>query len=574
VSAPASQVEGLEGTPVYTDLPVDVPELYVGEGLGDYAITNTENAEHSCTSEPVAYTGTNGVQLDSSLTRLAFAIHFGEYNLFGSSLITNDSKILYVRNVRDRVHKLAPFLSLDADPYPVVIDGKVLWVLDAFTTTNRYPYGQRANTAQLSSGSGLDHSFNYVRNSVKAVVDAYTGQVTLYVVDDTDPIVKAWQGAFPDLFTAGSEVPAELRAHFRYPEDLFRVQTNLYGRYQFTDPTLFFNSDLRWSVAQNPPDQPQGTITAVAANTAAAAAAPTTTEALRQADTGNVNDSDTERFVPYYTMFHAPDGSTTFSMLRPFVPFSSNGSRRELVGYMTVSSDPDTYGKLTLYRIASEPLPPGPLLISAQSDSTPQIAADITLLGSTGSKVSFGNMQIIPIAQGLLYVRPVNVLPSGGGQAQVYVRKVIVSYNKVSVMSDSLSGAINELFPGADVNLGEVVDEGGKPVTPNTDGETAASTPTDMLAAAERLFDEADTALENKDLAEYARLTDEARALVTKALEQLDPTAAASASGSTSTDASTGGSTGGSDSGSGTSTGSTSDSGSTGSTVPTPTTVG
>lgn len=532
VAAPASQVEGLEGIPVYTSLDVTVPQLYVGEGLGDYAITNTDNAEHSCNSDETAYQGTNGVKLDSALTRLAFAIHFGEYNLFGSSLITGDSQILYVRDVRDRVHKLAPFLSLDADPYPVVIDGKVLWVLDAFTTTNRYPYSQRANTSQLSSGSGLDHSFNYVRNSVKAVIDAYTGEVTLYVVDDTDPIVKAWQGAFPDLFTPGSEVPPALREHFRYPEDLFRVQTNLYGRYQFTDPTLFFNSDLRWSVAQNPPDQPQGSVTAAATGTGVAVA-PTTTEALRQADTGNVNDPDTERFVPYYTMFHAPDGQTTFSMLRPFVPFSSNDSRRELVGYMTVSSDPDSYGHLTVYRIAGPTLPPGPLLISAQSESTPQIASDITLLGTGGSKVSYGNMQIIPIGQGLLYVRPVNVLPAAGGQAQVYVRKVIVSYGKVSVMADSLSAAVNLLFPGADVNLGEVVDEVGEPVTTAPGGEAPGSSPEDLLAAAERLFGEADAALENKDLAEYARLTADARKLVTQALEQLDPDLAASATSTT-----------------------------------------
>ena len=311
-----------------------------------------------------------------------------------------------MRDVRDRVQKLAPFLSLDADPYPVVIDGQVQWVLDAFTTTSRFPYGQRANTAQLSAGSGLDHSFNYVRNSVKAVVNGYTGAVTLYVVDDEDPIVKAWQGAFPDLFSPSGEVPPELRDHFRYPEDLFRVQTNLFGRYQFDDPTQFFNSDLRWSVAQDPPDQPQSGAAAAAAAVGGLAASPNTTDALREADTGNVSDPDTDRFVPYYTMFHAPDGSSTFSLLRPFVPFSNNDSRRELVGYMTVSSEPESYGQLTVYRIGSAPLPPGPAIVAAQSDSTPSIASEITLLGSTGSKVTFGNLQLVPIAQGLLYVRP------------------------------------------------------------------------------------------------------------------------------------------------------------------------
>jgi uncharacterized membrane protein (UPF0182 family) len=524
VAAPASQID-TDGIPAYFALDVDKPELYVGEGLGDYAITNTDNAEHPCGAEPVAYSGTAGVKLDSTLKRLAFAVHFGEYNLFGSSLITGDSQILYVRDVRDRVSKLAPFLSLDADPYPVVVDGKVQWVLDAFTTTSRYPYSQRANTNQLTDGSGLDHAFNYVRNSVKAVVDAYTGDVTLYVVDDTDPIVRAWQQAFPDLFKPSSEVPAELRAHFRYPEDLFRVQTNLYGRYQFDDPTLFFNSDLRWSVAQNPPDQPQ--LSAAVSGTSSALS-PTTTDALRQADTGNVNDADTTRFIPYYTMFHAPDGSTTFSMLRPFVPFSNNDSRKELVGYMTVSSDPDTYGKLTVYRITSSPLPAGPATVAAGSDSTAAIASDITLLGSTGSKVSFGNLQLVPIRAGLLYVRPLYVQPSGGTQAQVFVRKVIVTYNGRSVMADSLSAAVNQLFPGADVSLGEVVDQGGTPVEP-APGETTPtdSTPGELLTQAEQLFAEADDALAAKDLGRYAELTAQARLLVSQALAQVDPEAAA-----------------------------------------------
>jgi uncharacterized membrane protein (UPF0182 family) len=460
------------------------------------------------------------VKLGSALTRLAFAVHFGEYNLFGSSLITGDSQIIYIRDVRDRVEKVAPFLSVDGDPYPVAVDGKVVWVLDAFTTTNRYPYAQRANTSQLSNDSGLDHSFNYVRNSVKAVVDAYTGQVTLYVVDDTDPIVRAWQSAFPDLFTPNSEVPAALRAHFRYPEDLFRVQTNVYGRYQLTDPTQFFNADLRWSVAQNPPNQPLSTLGAQQP----ASGSTSTTEALREADTGNVSDPDTERFVPYYTMFHSADGTTTFSMLRPFVPFSPNDSVQTLSGYMTVSSDPDSYGSLTVYRVSGA-LPPGPALAAATIDSNASIASEITLLSNTGSKVAFGNLQLIPIRQGLLYVRPVYLQPAGTGEGQVYLRRMIVSYNRDAVMAPSLTEAINELFANANVDLGEVV--GGQTITP-PEGEEPPSdqSAAQLLAQAEKLYQQADEALANKDLGEYARLTAEARDLVSQALENLDPNAA------------------------------------------------
>jgi uncharacterized membrane protein (UPF0182 family) len=520
VAAPASKVE-TDGSPVYQELETTRPELYVGEGLGDYAITNTDNDEQPCGGETAPYEGTNGVKLDSALTRLAFAVHFGEYNLFGSSLITGDSQILYVRDVRERVEKVAPFLSVDSDPYPVVIDGTVQWVVDAFTTTSRYPYAQRANTSQLADDSALKHKFNYVRNSVKAVVDAYTGVVTLYIVDDTDPLARAWQSAFPDLFTPGSEIPAELREHFRYPEDLFRAQTGLYGRYQIENPAQFFTGDLRWSVAQNPSDQPE---TSGAAGTATGGAT-TTTEALREADTGNVADPDSPRFVPYYSMFHDPDGAVTFSLLQPFVPFSSNDSLRSLAGYMTVSSDPDSYGRLTLYRVLGEQ--PGPSIVAAEMDSDPTIASAITLLGQQGSEVRYGNLQLIPVGSGLLYVRPVYLQPAGRQDGQLYLRRVIVARGGRAVMAETLTEALAQLFPDASVDLGEVV--GGTTITPPEGEEPPADrTPAQLLAAAEELFAQADEALATgtpEGFAEYAQLTEEARRLVTDALAQLDSTA-------------------------------------------------
>lgn len=533
VAAPASEVDD-DGGPVYMPMPVERPELYVGENLSDYAITNTTSAENPCPGEEAApYEGTTGVKLDSTLRRLAFAIHFGEYNLFGSSLITGDSRILYERDIRDRVSKLAPFLSLDADPYPVVIEGRVLWVIDAFTTTSRYPYAQRANTAQLTAGSGLDHTFNYVRNSVKAVVDAYDGSVTLYVTDDTDPIIKAWQGAFPDLFTPISEAPPDLPAHFRYPEDLFRVQTNLYGRYQFDDAAQFFSATGRWSVAQNPSSQAE-----VAAPSSDGTT--TTTDNAREADTGEVRESDTARFEPYYTMFHAPDGSVTFSLLRPFVPFSTNDSRRELVGYMTVSSDPGSYGKLTIYQMTNSSLPIGPAQAAADAAADATIATQLNLLDSRGSQVSFGNLQLVPVGPGMLYIRPVYVRPSNAATSQVFVRFVIVSLstNQRSVMATSLTDAINELFPDAGVDLGEVSTEGGidpgvEPTAPGDDTTTTeptTQTPEELLALADERFAAADQALEASDLGEYARLVEEARGYVQQALALLggDPAATTS----------------------------------------------
>jgi uncharacterized membrane protein (UPF0182 family) len=413
-------------------------------------------------------------------------------------------------------------LHLDADPYPVVDGGKVLWVIDAFTTTSRYPYAQEANTDNLTAGSGLKHNFNYVRNSVKAVVDAYDGSVVLYVVDPTDPIVRAWSKAFPGLFTSADQVPATLRAHFRYPEDLFRVQTNLYGRYQFTDTDAFFNRDSAWSVAQAAQRQPEVAVTAAGDVTAA-------TGATSQADTGNVADANVARFEPYYTLFHSPDtvGSAvapTFSLIRPFVPFSSDDTRKELRAFMVVSSDPETYGQLKVYKYDGT-LPAGPATVSAELSSNPSISPVITLLNQQGSRVILGQLQIVPVGKGLIWVQPLYVRPDETGSKQVFVRRVLAWYDGEAVIGDTLTEAINRLFPKAKVNLGEVVGDSGS--TTGNDAGTGTDTGTDtstvvLLEDAQKLFDEADVALRDGDLGTYQSKVDEAQALIAKALAQLN----------------------------------------------------
>ncbi|NDD99887.1 hypothetical protein EB008_06355, partial [bacterium] len=332
VAAPASQVTS-DGRPVYVDLGVTKPQLYVGEGLSEYAVLGTSQQEQTCAgvaNDP--YSADGGVKLSSVVRRTAFALTFNEYNLFGSSLIEPESQILWVRNVRDRAEKVAPFLRFDADPYPVVVDGEVKWIIDAYTVSNRYPYSQSANVNQLTLGSGLNVDFNYVRNSVKVVVEAYSGEMTFYVVDPTDPIIQTWSAVFPDLFTPVSKAAPEVVSHFRYPEDLFRVQTNMYGRYQFGDAALFFNRDAAWSVAQAPPSEPD--VNTVAGGVATDLANP---------DLIDVQEANVVRFEPYYTLFHEPGTTSTpgrFSMLRPFVPFSADDARKELRAFMVVSSEP------------------------------------------------------------------------------------------------------------------------------------------------------------------------------------------------------------------------------------------
>lgn len=522
VAASASRVTS-DGRPIYEDIPTEKPQLYVGTELPGYAIVGAEQVEQACPDvEASPYDGAAGIRLDGTLRRLAAAISFGEYNLFGSSLFTQDSRLIHVRDVRDRVSKVAPFLHLDADPYPAVVDGRVKWIIDAFTTSSRYPYSQSANTDNLTDGSGLDHRFNYVRNSVKAVVDAYDATVTLYVVDPTDPIVRAWSNAFPDLFTAADQVPDELRAHFRYPEDLFRIQTNLYGRYQFTDAEQFFNRDAAWSVAQAAPREPE-TSTAVVGTDG--------TDAATVADTGNVAEANVERFEPYYTLFHGMSAdraeTPTFSLLRPFVPFSSDDTRKEMRAIMVVSSDPATYGQLKVYTFDGT-LPAGPATVAAELDSSPVISPTITQLDQRGSRVIFGPMQVVPVAEGLVWVRPLYVRPDDSGSKQVFVRRVLAWYDGRSVIGESLSEAVNRLFPDAAVDLGEVSDDTPTDTPTDTPSDTGTGTgtgsddPATLLEDAQALFDEADAALRDGDLGTYQQKVDEAQDLIAEALALLD----------------------------------------------------
>jgi uncharacterized membrane protein (UPF0182 family) len=405
-----------------------------------------------------------------------------------------------------------------------VVNGEVKWIIDAFTTSNRYPYAESANISQISRVSGLNHSFNYVRNSVKAVVDAYTGEATFYVVDAKDPIIRMWQSAFPDLFTDASEVPTELAAHFRYPEDLFRVQTNMFGRYQFDDATLFFNRDAAWTVSQAPIEEPEGA-TPIADN-------PVTATLPAQVDAIDSGESIIRRFSPYYTIFHEPGSESTvgeFSMLRPFAPFSADDSRKELRSLMVVSSDPQSYGRIKVYDVQS-PLPPGPATVAAEFESDAVIAQIITPLDLRGSRVKYGDLQVVPLGKGLMYLRPLFVLPDSEDSKQIFVRKILASYDGRSVIGDSITDVVAQLFPGFNVNLGDRV--GGSvtsgpttttvPGTPTTTVPPGGSslTPAQLLQQAERLFAEADAALAKTppDFVTYQSKLQQARALVQQAL--------------------------------------------------------
>jgi uncharacterized membrane protein (UPF0182 family) len=523
IAAPASRTTN-DGRPVYIDLGVTRPELYFGEGIDQYALVKTEQVEQPCTGSVTKEPTTGGVQLSSTLRRFAYAVEYNEFNLFGSGLINSQSRIIHDRNVTERAARLAPFLRFDADPYPVVVSGSVQWVLDAYTISDRYPYAQQANVDQLTPGGGLNASFNYVRNSVKAAIDAFTGDITFYVVDQNDPIINAWTKAFPDLLTPVAEAPEELTRHFRYPEDLFRVQTNVYGRYQFDDATLFFNRDAAWSVAQAPPTEPEAVSGVVGGGV------------VGGVESIDVRDASVLRFEPYYTMFHGSDGlgDPTFAMLRPFVPFSADNARKELRALMVVSSDPDSYGKIQVFELG-DPLPEGPATVAAEFGSDPVIAQQITLLDQRGSRVIYGDLQVVPVQRGLMYVRPLFVRPDDPTAKQIFVRKFLVSYDNRVVMTDSLTEGVARLVPGFTTNLGERVNDGSTvPTDPTTGASGGGTSPTttlpqqdtstltapELLARADALFDEANAALAKNppDFATYQAKLAQARELLRQAI--------------------------------------------------------
>lgn len=501
--------ENIPSTASVEALEVDQQGLYIGEGLDGFVVVNTNRQEVDYENEEggrvtADYTGADGVSVGSFLRRAAFALRFADINMLFSGSLTGESRIIYNRDVRDRVESLAPFLTFDSDPYPVVVDGRIQWIVDAYTTTDRYPYGQ---TAILDGDTGLhERRFNYVRNSVKAVVDAYDGTVTFYVIDDTDPIVQAYRAAFPSLFTDEAPSP-ELRDHFRYPEDLFRVQTNMWGRYQIGDEGDFFDSVGAWAVARDPSSDPN------------ALPSPTTSTIDPDAAPRQSN-----RIEPYYLLTSLPgEEDQSFILLRPFVPFEGD-QRPVLRGFLVAGNDADSYGRLVSYEVPASAQVDGPSQISATIQNFDEVARARRelCLGATGQTTSgcrFGNLVFVPIGDSLLYVQPLYITSDQTNLP--LLRQVIVEVdNKVGIGND-LESALLDIFPDLpdDILDGEAIpDDPGEPEDPTAPVE--ADTVGELLAEAERLFDEADAALREggaDGLATYQDRLAEARDLVARA---------------------------------------------------------
>ncbi|HYI62465.1 MAG TPA: UPF0182 family protein [Acidimicrobiales bacterium] len=516
-------VQSDEGYPV-----LEQPSIYFGEEQSGYKIVNTSRPElvlqnEDDTTRTGSYQGADGVPLDSVVRRAAFALRFGEIEPLISSSIRSDSKVLLQRDVVERVESLAPFLTFDSDPYSVILDGRLVYVIDGYTTTDRYPNAQRVDADDDLTGRDLrGQSFNYIRNPVKAVVDAYDGSVDMYVTDEVDPLLRAYRHAFPDLFTSLDEAPPGLQAHFRYPEDLFRVQTTMWGRYHVESPDQLLLGQARWTVAASPDAiDPDGQSTTTAASGPPGTAVPTT------------GSSGARAIEPSYQLLRLPgEDEESFTLMRPFTP----ASRGQLTSFMAASPD----GRLVSYDMPSGELPNGPGVAAAGMQQDPRVSNLQTRLRTQGNEVSFGNALLIPIEQSILYVRPLYVTASANPNPQI---KAVVVYfqrgdGETEVEVDTtLAGALQRLFGVApetleadpdEADIEDILDDptaepeepADPPEEPGEEPSAFEGTDDELAQAVADKFDEADAAFQEGDTAAWIQAVNEAEALARQLAER------------------------------------------------------
>ncbi len=419
------------------DRPLTEPRIYFGEATGaPYVIVGTRGGEFDATApeneseaRTTRYDGADGVTLGSRVRRLLFAIRFGDTEPLLSPEVTAETKVLFKRNIRERVAELAPFLAYDDDPYLVVTtEGRLVWLLDAYTVSDSYPYSRPVATHLSPTGRA-----NYVRNSVKVAIDAYDGQPTFYVVDDVDPLIAAWQGVFPTLFRPAAEMPADLRAHWRYPEGLFRMQAEIYTRYHITHPGEFYNANDVWVIPEESTEQ----------------------------------GGSRQTTQPYYvTLKLQGEDAAEFVLMLPFTP----RARQNMVGWMAARSDGDGYGELVVYRFNEGEQFYGPSQMESVIDQDTEISQQLTLWDQSGSQVIRGNLLIVPIGDTLLYVEPV-YLASSSGDALPELKRVIVADNEHVVMRPTLDEALAALVGDG----GTVAGAEAAPAAPDDDADTDAA---------------------------------------------------------------------------------------------------
>jgi uncharacterized membrane protein (UPF0182 family) len=444
-------------------LKVKEPRIYYGELNTDYSIVGGQSGatprEYDSDSQSYTYTGTGGVPIGNLFNRMAFALEYQERNILFNSSINADSKIMYVRKPEDRVQAVAPWLTTDSDPYPAVVDGRLTWIVDGYTTLPNYPYaeevafGSATTDAQNTAQPGQNQTISYLRNSVKATVDAYNGTVTLYAFDDSDPVLKTWMKAFPGAVQPSTAISPSLRSHLRYPEDQFKVQRELLTRYHVGNPGEFYGGVSFWDVPTDPTVQ----------SGAAGAAQP-----------------------PYYVLAGPPGAADatqpTFQLTSALV-FKN---RDILSSYVSASSDPATYGKITVLQLPSDTQTLGPQQVQSQFISSPTVSSNISLLSRGQTAVDYGNLLTLPVAGGLLYVEPIYIERTGQASSYPQLAKVLVYYGNRIGYAPTLKQALDQVFGAGAGNgtAGAGQAPAAQPNTPPAAGGPSASPQVQAAASA------------------------------------------------------------------------------------------
>jgi uncharacterized membrane protein (UPF0182 family) len=479
-----------QGTPDYLvsginrepQLPIGEPRIYFGEATNSWVVTSTDTSEFDypldtdgdAENAETVWVGTTGVGLGNPITRALFALRFGDFNLLVSSQLTDESQVLFRRAITERVPEIAPFLAYDRDPYLVSADDRLLWVWDAYTVTDRYP------NAQPLPGSSRFAGANYVRNSVKVVVDAYDGTVRFFLSDPDDPIIAAYARIFPTLFEPMEAMPAELVPHLRYPEDLFLAQNEAFLLYHLpatdTGASTFYNQDDRWAI---PTD----------------------------ASTGS--DAPME---PYYVIMRIPgEDEAEFVLIQPLVP----EGRRNMIAWVAARMDPGHYGEKIAFQFPTGTTTHGPEQIEARIGQDDAISEQFTLWTNAGSSVVRGNLLVLPLGDdGLLYVEPI-FLRAEGAPFPEFVRVIMVDQERVAfaeTVEEGLRQLLGEAEPPPPEEPPPSEEPGESPAPSPSPGESPGELPSDvegLISEAQRLYDEAQSALDRGDLGTYQQRIDD-----------------------------------------------------------------
>ncbi len=486
---PDFYVKGVPATTTVSELEVDQPRIYFGESADsvEYVVVNSLQDEVdyplSTEGQSVAYTnysGDGGVGIGSFFRRLGFALRYSELNLLISNQLSDDSKLIMERNIVSRVKKAAPFLYTDNDPYLALIDGNLFWIIDMYTVSDKYPYAQPADTRRINENSGLPVNFNYLRNSVKAVVNAYDGTMNFYVVDENDPIMTAYNDIFPDLFSPKSEMSSELLDHIRYPEDLFTIQSDMYRDYHMTDPRVFYADEDPWVIPSDSSTTPR-------------------VATLR----GEFTEIGFKPMLPYYLLMSLP-GETDLSYLI-FQPFNPE-NRPNMQSFLVADADPENYGQLIDFRLPKGEFVDGPSQVATRINQDPDISQIFTLLDQQGSSVIKGNLFVVPINQSILYYQPIYL--QGEQNPLPEFKFVVVVFQDRIIMSETLSEALASIFGDVEIDYD----------TEESEGES----PLDLLAKATVAFEQAQEQLQKGNLGKYQELIDQAQQYVDLAIDQLN----------------------------------------------------